>query len=88
VGIVAWALGVPCCGYSTHGKTKRFYEQIGRQQFQTSVHDDPAVFSQWVRMFLEDRSAFGAEDSAARAVLRERALRNFEIVDALLKPLM
>lgn len=88
VGIIAWTLGVPCCGYSSHGKTQRFYEQVGREQFQASANEDPAVVTSWMQMFLNDPAGFKQEKADARSVLRDRAKRNYEVVDTMLKSII
>lgn len=82
VGITAWTLGVPTCGFSVyHAKTSRFYRQIGREEFQAPISDDPARLVEWVRMFAEEPERFGAESPTAREELPRRARRNFEVID-------
>ncbi len=81
VGIAAWALGVPPCGYSTHEKSRRFYRQIGRPQFQAdSWVADPCVLGRWVTQHLDglDRGSIG--DPESTAVVRRNALRNRDTI--------
>ena len=51
VGIVASVLRKPVYGYSAHGKTKRFFQQIGRDDFHREMGSDPTVFHQWIDDF-------------------------------------
>ncbi len=85
VGIVAWAVGTPPCGFSAHGKTRRFYEQVGRTDHHAPF--DPSrldALQRWTRQFAMDPAAFAAEDAIARRHLPGRARRNLDLVDALL----
>lgn len=84
VGIVAWALGVPAFGYSKHPKTKRFYRQIGRQDFQVDADHDMSIVGDWIKLFAECSPRVCTEDVQAREYLSSAARRNFEIIDHLL----
>ena len=77
VGVTAWALGIPTCGYSTHPKTKRFYRQVGRESFQADVWDEsPDVVRPWIKSFVEGATDFLTADADRGAALRALARRN------------
>ncbi|MEM6334250.1 MAG: polysaccharide pyruvyl transferase family protein [Planctomycetota bacterium] len=84
VGITAWAMGVPACGFSAHIKSKRFYEQVGRQRFQADYSDDATPIRQWLQEFLDSPATFAEEDASAREALPRLARQNLEVVDAFL----
>ncbi|MEO0587681.1 MAG: polysaccharide pyruvyl transferase family protein [Planctomycetota bacterium] len=84
VGITAWAMGVPACGFSAHIKSKRFYEQVGRQRFQADYSDDPAPIRRWLGEFVDSPQTFAEEDASARETLPRAARRNLEVVDEFL----
>jgi len=80
VGIVAWAQGVPCCAYASHGKIARFYRQIERSRFCVDDSAPVSTILDWVRIFIEDPQDFAREDQTARARLRLQANRNIELL--------
>jgi polysaccharide pyruvyl transferase WcaK-like protein len=82
VGIVAWAQGVPCCAYASHGKIARFYRQIGRSRFCVDDSAPVSTILDWVRTFIEDPQDFAREDQTAHARLRLQADRNIELLRA------
>lgn len=82
VGIVAWAQGVPCCAYASHGKIRRFFRQIGRSDFCADDLNPVSTVLDWVRTFIEDPTDFAREDQTARARLRLQADRNIELLRA------
>lgn len=84
VGIVAWALGVPPMCYAAHGKTARFYRQIGRPQFHRRFGEDPRVTQDWIELLMKSRSLFGEECKQARGQLPQDANRNYEVIDRVL----
>lgn len=84
VGIVAWALGVPPMCFAAHGKTARFYRQIGRPQFHRRFGDDPQIAQDWIDLLMRSRSTFGEECEKARRRLPRDANRNYEVVDRVL----
>ena len=89
VGITAWAMGVPACGFSSHPKSKRFYQQVGRSAFQADTDEaQPQVVGDWVELLQTDFEAFGREDVTIRPLLRERARRNFQIIDEHIGPFL
>ncbi len=84
VGICSWALGVPTFGVSVHGKTKRFYRQIGRSDFQCDLSKDaPSHASNWIDSFSMRQDRYREECGTARKLLPYLARRNFEIIDEL-----
>jgi len=85
VGITAWAMGVPACGFSTHSKSTRLYRQIGRSGFQMMAGPDAGPLTEWLRLCADDLDAFSAEDPIARRELPLRARRNYAIVDELIR---
>lgn len=81
-GITAWTFGVPVCGYSiNHGKTSRFYRQIGRSDFQAELGTDNDRVIGWVKCFADDPDAFRVESQEAREALPKLARRNYEVID-------
>lgn len=87
VGIVAWSLGVPPCGYSNHPKTKRFYEQIHRVDFHANQSDPSGIIEEWVKIFINTPSKFYTDDYENRQRLARLAERNYQIVEDMLKRL-
>jgi len=85
VGITAWALDVPCCAYASHGKTHRFYRQIGRENFVCNDKNDIKIIKNWVNLFVEDYKSFCKENSDARINLKKRAQDNMQIITQWLK---
>ncbi|MEM8872744.1 MAG: polysaccharide pyruvyl transferase family protein [Planctomycetota bacterium] len=85
VGIVSWAMGTPTCGLSAHGKTRRFYRQIGRLDFQQNLDEDLDKVRTWVRMLLDDDPQLASEDVDARVELPRLARRNFEVADEVIR---
>ena len=80
VGIVAWAQGVPCCAYASHGKIARFYRQIGRSDFCCDDSNPISVVIDWVRAFITNPTAFAEEDITARSRLSMLAAQNIELL--------
>ncbi|MEM1423655.1 MAG: polysaccharide pyruvyl transferase family protein [Planctomycetota bacterium] len=81
VGIVGWAFNVPACGVSFHGKTKRFYKQIGRSDFQVDLGPDSHHDARrWVETLVQDPEGFAVESAEARVELPRLARVNYEIV--------
>lgn len=81
VGITAWALGVPPCSLASHGKTKRFYKQIGRSDFQIDLSENVDKVSEWVNLFSNDYNNFSSESAFDRERLKGLSISNFDIID-------
>lgn len=84
-GIIAWALGVPCCAYATHGKTQRFYRQIGREAFVCDVNNDVKIIKNWTEIFVKDYERFKQENNNARILLKKKSQENMQIITEWLK---
>jgi len=80
VGVTAWSLGVPCCCFATHGKSQRFYRQIGRLKYFSEASDAISPIRSWTEDFVNDPVAFAAEDVEARQRLPRLARTNFQIL--------
>jgi len=80
VGIVASIFKKPVYGYSAHGKTIRFFEQIDRSKFQKELGSDPEIFETWMNDFMSDRP----EPINTRRLdhLRERAEAGLELLES------
>lgn len=79
VGIVAYALGVPPCSPSAHEKTKRFYRQISRSNWQVDIPKIgegagfiPVKVSDWLRSIIEGDDEYYKMD---RDLLTQNKLR-------------
>jgi len=81
VGITSWALGVSPCSLANHGKTKRFYRQIDREDFHTSLSENNTVVSEWGRMFVEEPEAFNRDNLERRKKYSALSKSNFDIVE-------
>ena len=85
VGIVAWALGVMPCSLSKHGKTKRFFEQIGRSAFQADYTTSPLAYEAWIDCLLHDPSRYHHEDPALRQQVKAQAALNYQHLDTFIQ---
>ena len=79
-GITAWILGTPPCAWAAHGKTERFYRQIGRENFVSNLGEAEQRLTDWFRSFMETPQEFAVEASDARERLRNLAHRNYEVI--------
>ena len=82
VGITAWALGVPPCSLYAHGKTGRFYEQIGRDDRARPLAEADGPVTRWLTLFRDDPAAFGGGYDDHRDRLRAAARENVELTRA------
>ncbi|MFM1941581.1 MAG: hypothetical protein RI897_563 [Verrucomicrobiota bacterium] len=73
VGIVSWALGVPVCGFSTHPKTKRFFNQIGRARFQIDQQEDLSPIREWIEAWCQNPNDFRDCPQARQRTLQAAA---------------
>jgi polysaccharide pyruvyl transferase WcaK-like protein len=83
VAIAGAAFERPVFGYSAHGKTRRFFKQLGRQECHAEFGTDPEVLQQWIATW----DASGESSAADRGTLNElrgAAHRNFELLDGFL----
>ena len=80
VGITAWTLGTPPCAWASHGKTRRFYRQIGRDEFVHQLGESGDQVMEWIRMFRDAPEGFGTESIGSRERLRRLAHRNYEVL--------
>lgn len=85
IGIVAWALGVPCCSFAKHGKTKRFYRQIGREAYVSGFTSEVDIIGRWVNQFVHDYDNYKIENSQARELLKEKSKLNMDILKEWMK---
>lgn len=80
LGITSWVLGTPPCAWASHGKTQRFYRQIGREDYVGKLGENIGQVGDWVRTFVGSPDAFASEAQGARERLRNLALRNYEVL--------
>lgn len=86
LGITAWVLGTPPCAWASHGKTQRFYRQIGRDRFVASLSEPSDAVEDWIRTFVDAPDAFAVEAPDARERLSALAHRNYEVIAEHLAP--
>lgn len=86
VGIVAWTLGTPCCAFASHGKTRRFYKQIGREAFVADAGEDPKIIGEWIRLLLEEPGTFAQYDPVAAQRIGALTERNYAVAAEHLGP--
>ena len=67
-------------GYSAHGKTIRFFEQIDRSKFQKELGSDPEIFETWMNDFMSDRPE--PINTKRLDQLRERAEAGLELLES------
>lgn len=86
IGIVSWALGVVPFGISIHPKTRRFFQQIHREDFQWNIFDgiEDAPIIDWMRLVAQESTAFLAEDPSVRGDLIGLAGRGYDAIRRLL----
>ena len=85
VGIAGWCMGVPVCGYSSHIKSRRFYEQIGRLNFHEDCSSPPSILKEWIECLYNSPAEFRKEDESSRVLLRRLAQKNLDVVDDFLE---
>lgn len=88
VGITAWVLGTAPCAWASHGKTERFYRQIGREDFVTTLGKSKNKLSDWFRAFVESPKDYSIEALGARERLRNLSYRNYQVLTDHLKPIL
>lgn len=76
VGIAAWALGVAPYGVAAHGKTVRFFRQVGREDYIRPLSGDIAVLAAWMADFAAAGSGSRVTEDARREDVRRRAQSN------------
>lgn len=83
-GIVAYALGRPPCSLSSHVKTKRFYRQINRSQYQTDLSFGHEIINTWFQEITERSSDFYSIDMNLHKKNKLTARKNFEVINTFL----
>lgn len=84
VSIVSSAFGVPIFGFSFHEKTARFYNQIGRAQFQKMWDSDLGCIDDWMdKLKNEDQFATRICDAKMK-VVKDLAYLNYDVLDSYL----
>jgi polysaccharide pyruvyl transferase WcaK-like protein len=83
VGIVAWALGVPVCGFSTHPKTKRFFNQIGRARFQIDQQENLSPIRDWLEAWCTNPADFADCPHARQQTLQSAAANHTALAQLL-----
>lgn len=81
VGLVAFVLGAMPFGISNHGKTKRFFRQIGREQFQRDItleNSDIDAMREWLEQIRDDDPRVNEHAMGAREQLASLARRNLD----------
>lgn len=80
VGIVAFALGVLPFGISNHGKTKRFYEQIDRSDYQTDYNGDFSIINRWIDELFSVPIAQKPSESESVFELKNRSKQGYTLI--------
>ena len=85
VSIVGTAFNVPIFGYSFHEKTKRYFEEIGRKNFQSMMDEEISVVNKWIYMLHnEDLSAWNHNQDLVERI-KGLAKNNLELLDSYIK---
>ncbi len=87
VGIVAYALGAIPFGISSHGKTKRFFEQVGRSDFQTDYDGDFSHVKKWMSDFVNNKDTLLTVDNAVNSTdsIRKKSRQGYQIISNFIK---
>lgn len=81
VSIVSAAFGIPIFGFSFHEKTARFFNEIGRSQYQRMWNSDINCIDGWMeKLKIEDDTASKLSEEHMRKI-KALAYRNFDVLD-------
>lgn len=84
VGIVGWVLEVPIFGCSSHGKTKRFFRQVGRSQYQISSNYISNEISKWVKGICQSDKDNFLDDPHIRKKMIKASQKNNHLLEKFL----
>ncbi len=72
------------CGWSSHGKTKRFFRQIGRSQYQISSDNISNEISKWVRKICQSDKDTFLDDPDIRKKMIKASQKNNHLLEKFL----
>ncbi|MFN6947141.1 MAG: hypothetical protein ACK4ND_19540, partial [Cytophagaceae bacterium] len=83
--IVSVAFGVPVFGFSFHEKTKRFYSEIGRGEYQEMLENNMDCIDDWMHQLKRGEEKAWNLSKVHLDKIKELAKKNYVVLDDYIK---